>query len=100
MKNRLRQYWAESPRLIKATGTTLIIVGLLSIITPFTPVGFLLILGLEMLGIRALFWNKLKNWVDKVASSKNRDSGVLSSSRYQGKRDKISQTHSRKKLVR
>ncbi|MEK7176808.1 MAG: hypothetical protein AAB719_00710 [Patescibacteria group bacterium] len=73
MKGRLKKYWAESPKLIRATGTTLIIVGLLSIITPFTPVGFLLILGLEMLGVRARVWNKLKHW-GKKATSKNHHS--------------------------
>lgn len=71
MKSQLKKYWAESPKLIRATGTTLVIVGLLSIITPFTPVGFLLILGLEMLGIRAHVWNKLKHWRKKTTADKN-----------------------------
>ena len=62
MKARLKKIWAENQKLRKFIGVILIIIGGLSIITPFTPVGFLLIVGLEMAGIRFLFWDKLKDW--------------------------------------
>ena len=52
----------------KAVGFTLLVVGLLFLITPFTPGSALLIFGgLELLGLRLVFeekiivgWNKLK----------------------------------------
>lgn len=60
-----KQFWHENPRARKVLGVSLVIAGLLSVITPFTPAGFLLIIGLEILGVRALFWEKLKNWFKK-----------------------------------
>ena len=65
MKKYFKKIWAESPKVRKTTGIVLIAIGLLSVITPFTPLGFLLILGLEVSGIRALFWDKFKNWFRK-----------------------------------
>ena len=62
MKEKIKKFWDENPRIRKVIGVFLITIGLLSIITPFTPVGFLLILGLEILGIRFLVWDKIKNW--------------------------------------
>ena len=59
-----KQFWVENKKARKVLGVTLIVIGLLSIITPFTPIGFLLLVGLEILGIRTLFWDKLKRWVD------------------------------------
>ena len=61
MKEKFKKVWTENPKIRKVAGIALIVIGLLSVITPFTPLGFLLILGLEVLGIRALFWDKLKN---------------------------------------
>ena len=60
MKEKIKKIWTESPKVRKTTGVVLVIIGLISIITPFTPVGFLLIVGLEILGVRALFWDKFK----------------------------------------
>lgn len=62
MKKYLLKKWADHPKGRKIIGIFLIIIGLLSIITPFTPAGFLLIVGLEALGLRALFWDKIKKW--------------------------------------
>jgi len=42
-----------------------VVIGLVSIITPLTPVGFLLLVGLEILGVRVLLWDKLKKWLTK-----------------------------------
>lgn len=61
MKEKIKKIWIDNPKVRKVAGITLVIIGLLSVITPFTPLGFLLVLGLEILGIRALFWDKLKN---------------------------------------
>ncbi|MEX2014009.1 MAG: hypothetical protein WD896_01495 [Parcubacteria group bacterium] len=65
MKEYLKKIWTENPKIRKAAGIILVIVGLLSIVTPFTPVGFLLLVGLELLGMRILVWDKLKNWLGK-----------------------------------
>jgi len=62
MKEKFRNIWTNNPKFRKVVGVTMVVIGLLSAITPFTPVGFLLVLGLEILGVRALFWDKLKNW--------------------------------------
>jgi hypothetical protein len=46
----------------KILGVFLIIIGLLALITPFTPGSWLVFVGLELIGIRVLFWEKIKNW--------------------------------------
>lgn len=65
MKERLKKVWIESPKVRKVAGVVLVIIGLLSIVTPFTPVGFLLVVGLEILGVRLIVQDKLKNWFKK-----------------------------------
>lgn len=65
MKEYFKKKWRENPKLRKVAGIALVVIGVLSIITPFTPVGFLLVLGLEILGVRALLWDKIKNWFKK-----------------------------------
>ncbi|MDO8664289.1 MAG: hypothetical protein Q7K44_01940 [Candidatus Liptonbacteria bacterium] len=44
----------------KIIGIFLIIIGLLALVTPFTPGSWLIFVGLESLGIRILFWDKIK----------------------------------------
>lgn len=44
----------------KFIGVLLIIIGILSLITPFTPGSWLIFIGLEFMGIRVLFWEKIK----------------------------------------
>jgi len=44
----------------KVGGILLIVIGLLALITPFTPGSWLIFVGLELLGFRILFWNKIK----------------------------------------
>lgn len=48
------------PILKKAFGVLLIIIGLAALVTPFTPGSWLVFVGLELLGFRMLFWNKIK----------------------------------------
>ncbi|MEK7227285.1 MAG: hypothetical protein AAB641_00090 [Patescibacteria group bacterium] len=48
--------------LKKILGIIFVLVGALSILTPFTPVGFLFFVGLEFLGLRFLLWDKVKSW--------------------------------------
>ena len=63
IKQKITRFLEAHPRFKKTVGVLLVIIGILSIITPFTPVGFLLVVGLELLGIRYLVWDKIKKWL-------------------------------------
>jgi hypothetical protein len=62
MKEFFKKMWLENQKVRKTVGVVFVVIGLLSVITPFTPVGFLLLVGLEILGIRLVFWDKVKDW--------------------------------------
>ncbi len=62
-----KKFWERNPKIGKALGTIFILIGFLSLVTPFTPLGFFFLLGIEFLGLRAKYWDKLKIWVDKTA---------------------------------
>ena len=49
----------------KIIGVLLIIVGFLALITPFIPGSWLIFVGLELLGVRILFWERIKIWFQK-----------------------------------
>ena len=49
----------------KIISILLIVIGLLVLVTPFTPGSWLIFVGLEMFGIRMLFWDKIKFWKKK-----------------------------------
>lgn len=66
MKEYFKSVWRKNPRVRKVIGILLLILGFISIITPLTPFGFLFFVGLEVLGIRLLFWNKVKGWLRKA----------------------------------
>lgn len=65
MRDKFKKVWAENKTLRKTVGVSMVVIGIISIITPFTPVGFLLVIGLEILGLRAFFWDKIKKLVEK-----------------------------------
>ncbi|MBI4050272.1 MAG: hypothetical protein HY398_02380 [Candidatus Doudnabacteria bacterium] len=46
----------------KILGTILILVGLLALLTPFSPGSWLVFVGLELIGVRLLFWRKILGW--------------------------------------
>lgn len=56
----------------KIIGVLLITIGLFAIITPFTPGSWLIFVGLELLGLRMLFWDKIKAWFQKRDSRKTK----------------------------
>ena len=56
----------------KAIGIILIVVGLLASVTPFTPGSWLIFVGLEFIGIRILFWDKIKLWFQKHDSGQTK----------------------------
>jgi hypothetical protein len=44
----------------KVVGVLFIILGILALVTPFTPGSWLVFVGLEILGVRIAFWEKIK----------------------------------------
>ena len=59
-KAEFRKISEKYPRAKKIIGVALIIMGLLALITPFTPGSWLVFVGLEFLGIRMAAWEKIK----------------------------------------
>lgn len=59
----------DTPRTISAKkrvlGIALIIVGLAALLTPLTPGSWLIIVGLEVMGIRLAVAEKIKVWLGK-----------------------------------
>lgn len=60
-----KEYIRNRPKIKKIVGVVLILIGLLALITPLTPGSWLAIIGLELLGVRILFFDKLKFWNKK-----------------------------------
>lgn len=46
----------------KVAGVAIILLGLFLLVTPFTPGAWIIFVGLEFLGIRLAFWQKIKDW--------------------------------------
>ncbi len=61
----IKKYIQNRPRIKEVVGVILILVGLAALFTPLTPGSWLAIIGLELLGIRILFFDKLKLWKKK-----------------------------------
>lgn len=60
MRERFDTYTLNRPRLKKVVGWFLVVFGFLALITPLTPGGLLFFVGLEILGLRLVFTNKLR----------------------------------------
>ena len=58
-----------SPALKKAIGILLILIGLFALLTPFTPGSWLVFIGLELLGLRMVFWDKIKTRFQKISKT-------------------------------
>lgn len=59
--NITQQSIAKNPKIKKAIGIFLVILGMLAFVTPFTPGSWLIFVGLELLGVRFLLWDKIKS---------------------------------------
>lgn len=46
----------------KVAGVLLILIGVIALITPFTPGAWLAFIGFELLGVRLLAWDRVKDW--------------------------------------
>ncbi len=60
MRERFNNYTDTRPRLKKFAGWLFLIVGFFALVTPLTPGGLLFFVGLEILGIRLIFMDKVK----------------------------------------
>ena len=62
---RLREYLRNKPKIKKTVGIILVIIGIVALVTPFTPGSWLVFIGLELLGFRILLADKFKIWRKK-----------------------------------
>lgn len=60
MLERFNSYTLTRPRLKKIVGWFIVVFGFLALVTPFTPGGILFFVGLELLGLRFVFTDKIK----------------------------------------
>ncbi len=60
MKKYLKKVFSENGKMRKTVGVVLALIGLVALLTPFTPGAWLIFIGLELLGLRFLFWDKIK----------------------------------------
>lgn len=51
-------------------GIVLIVLGFLALITPFSPGSWLMLIGLELVGLRLLLENRLRRWATSRPGSK------------------------------
>ncbi|MEK7148153.1 MAG: hypothetical protein AAB758_02545 [Patescibacteria group bacterium] len=61
MREKIKKIWAENQKVRKFVGVILIIIGLGALVTPFTPGSWLIFVGLELFGLRFLFWEKIRS---------------------------------------
>ena len=61
----IKEYIHNRPKIKKVVGVILILIGLAALTTPLTPGSWLAIIGLELLGVRILFFDKFKFWKKK-----------------------------------
>jgi small-conductance mechanosensitive channel len=61
MVERFNNYTLTRPKLRKVFGWSLIVFGFIALITPLTPGGLLFFVGLELIGVRFAFTDKIKH---------------------------------------
>lgn len=71
MKHRLRTFINKYPRASKAIGLILVILGLLIHLIPLMPGGWIIFLGLELMGIRLLVQDKIMAKLENLKIVKN-----------------------------
>ncbi len=69
MIKRFNNYTLARPRLRKIFGWVLVVYGFFALVTPLTPGGLLFFVGLEVLGIRFVFTDKIKRFFIKEKSA-------------------------------
>ena len=61
----IKEYIHNGPKTKKVIGVILILLGLVAFFIPLIPGSWIAIIGLELLGVRILFFDKLKFWKKK-----------------------------------
>ncbi len=69
MVDRFKKYSNTRPRLRKIVGWFLVVFGFLMLVTPLTPGGSLFFIGLEVLGLRIIGYEKIKNFILRKKTS-------------------------------
>jgi uncharacterized membrane protein HdeD (DUF308 family) len=67
-KDRIKKISDKNPALKTIIGVALIIYGLLALFTPFTPGSWLIVVGLELLGVHWAIWDNIKAKLKKKKS--------------------------------
>lgn len=62
MFHKIKNYFESHKTFKKILGIVFILIGLFALVTPLTPGAWLLLVGLEFLGIKILFLDKFKFW--------------------------------------
>lgn len=60
MYERFNTYTAIRPRLRKSIGWLFVVFGFFALVTPLTPGGLLFFVGLEILGLRIIFMERVR----------------------------------------
>jgi hypothetical protein len=60
-----KEYIHARSYIKKVVGIILVAVGFIAFVTPLTPGSWLAIIGLELLGVRILFFDRFKFWNKK-----------------------------------
>ena len=66
----IKEYIHNRPRIKKAVGVILILLGLAALATPFTPGSWLAFIGLELLGVRVLLSDPLRRRFSEASKLK------------------------------
>ncbi|OHA13608.1 MAG: hypothetical protein A2909_00715 [Candidatus Tagabacteria bacterium RIFCSPLOWO2_01_FULL_39_11] len=63
MKKYFKKLFFENTKIRKIIGIVLVFIGFAALLTPFTPGSWLIFVGLELLGLRFLLWEKIKQYL-------------------------------------
>lgn len=58
----IQRYWHTYSYFRKTIGVILIVYGVIALVTPVLPGAWCMLIGLELLGVQILLWQKFKEW--------------------------------------
>mgnify|MGYP001602340424 CR=1 len=62
----VKNYWHKHKNFRRTVGIFCMIIGIIAFLTPLTPGSWLILVGLEIFGVRILFWEKIKSYFVKI----------------------------------
>ena len=65
----IKEYTHSKPKTKKLIGVIVIVFGLIAMITPVVPGAWVVIIGLELFGVKLLYLDKIKAWIKKHSTS-------------------------------